>query len=404
MGAGRELFARRNDGSEFPVEIGLNPVQTPWGRGVLATVVDISPRRRVEQSFLQLVQSAPYGVIVVAVEGDGRIEFVNRMIEVAFGYTAGELIGQQIECLLPQRFRELHVPLRTTYSASPRLHRMGIGRDLMACHRSGSEFPVEIGLAPIFWEGRQCVMAVVTDISDRKLSESALKQANTNLEQFTYVASHDLRSPLHGLAELTDWMQEDIVNGDYAKLQSNLDRVRVRVLRMEKVISDLLAYARAGNPITQLEQVDPSTLLAGILDLIPLPDGFTLHSECRAKPFPAAKVPLETVLRNLIANAVKHHDREQGTVTVRIVEDDRYCRFSVVDDGPGVPEANLERIFKLFQTLSASQRNSSGIGLAISKRLVETHGGHIEVSSGIAEGRRGAEFSFWWPRFPQRDG
>lgn len=402
MGEGRELFALRADGSEFPVEIGLNPVQTPSGDGVLATIIDISRRKGAEHSFLQLIQNAPYGVIVVSKAEEGKILFSNAVIGQSFGYPADELTGKSIECLLPSRFHESHPQLRAGYSKAPKIHRMGMGRDLMACHKNGSEFPVEIGLSPIFWQGQQCIMAAITDISARKQSEQSLKQANANLEEFTYVASHDLRSPLHGLAELTEWMQEDISNQDYDKLSHNLDRIKIRVQRMERIISDLLAYARASNNKTEEELVDPRQLVDNILELAPLPPAFTLHTHCSIAPFMAAKTPIETVLRNLISNAVKHHDRENGQVDITIEADDRFCRFAIRDDGPGIPQASLERIFMLFQTLSATQRNHSGIGLAVSKRLVESHGGRIEAITGITEGR-GAEFRFWWPRFTQRN-
>ena len=119
------------------------------------------------------------------------------------------------------------------------------------------------------------------------------------------------------------------------------------------------------------------------------------------EPFLATRTPLETALRNLLGNASKHHDRGTGRVRVLARHDDRYCEISVIDDGPGVPLQARERIFKLFQTLSASKRGGSGIGLALTKRLVEVHGGRIEVISPVHEGR-GTCFRLWWPRFPRR--
>ena len=129
--------------------------------------------------------------------------------------------------------------------------------------------------------------------------------------------------------------------------------------------------------------------------------GFVIELNLAVAPFQATRTPLETVLRNLIANAVKHHDRATGQIRVQAHEDDSYCEVSVTDDGPGIPGASKERIFKLFQTLTASERGSSGIGLALTKRLVEVHGGRIEVTSPVSDDR-GACFTFWWPRFPRR--
>ena len=119
-----------------------------------------------------------------------------------------------------------------------------------------------------------------------------------------------------------------------------------------------------------------------------------------AAPLVTARTPLETVLRNLIGNAYQHHDRKTGSVVVRAEDADGYCLFTVSDDGPGIPTAAHERVFRIFQTLSPANRASSGIGLALTKRLVKLHGGRIEVDS--PEGTRGTSFRVWWPRFQWR--
>jgi signal transduction histidine kinase len=139
----------------------------------------------------------------------------------------------------------------------------------------------------------------------------------------------------------------------------------------------------------------------GILEIQPPPIGFAVDLDLAVAPFLATHTPLETVLRNLLSNAAKHHDRPSGVLTVSARVDDSFCEISVTDDGPGVPATGRERIFKLFQTLAASERAGSGIGLALTKRLVEVHGGRIEVISPVRDGR-GACFRFWWPRFPRR--
>jgi signal transduction histidine kinase len=119
-----------------------------------------------------------------------------------------------------------------------------------------------------------------------------------------------------------------------------------------------------------------------------------------AEPFVTTKTPLEAVLRNLIGNAVKHHDRQAGNVEIRVEDVGRYCVFTVSDDGPGIPVAAQERVFRMFQTLSPTARAGSGMGLALSKRLVESHGGRIALES--ADGVRGTSLRVWWPRFQWR--
>jgi signal transduction histidine kinase len=244
-------------------------------------------------------------------------------------------------------------------------------------------------------------LAVVSDISVRKRLELELRQANDNLQEFSYVASHDLRSPLRGIADLVEWIQADLGAQAAPEVTRNLGRVTLRIQRMERLIDDLLNYARAGRAATEFSAVDLDALVRGILEIQPPPAGFGIDLDLAVPVFQATRIPLETALRNLLSNAVKHHDRPTGRISVTACVDDNFCQISVTDDGPGVPATGRERIFKLFQTLAASERAGSGIGLALTKRLVEIHGGRIEVISPVSDGR-GACFRFWWPRFPRR--
>ena len=134
-----------------------------------------------------------------------------------------------------------------------------------------------------------------------------------------------------------------------------------------------------------------------------MPERFTLDtSALDARSFQAVRTPLSTVLRNLLGNAVKHHDRDEGLIRVAAHPDGNHMLITVTDDGPGVPPQASRRIFQLFQTLSSSRRaETSGIGLALCKRMTETHGGHIDVVSPVALGR-GAQFRVWWPMYPRR--
>jgi signal transduction histidine kinase len=176
--------------------------------------------------------------------------------------------------------------------------------------------------------------------------------------------------------------------------------VRDRVRRLEGVIDDLLAYAHAGTTFSDAEQVDLERLVADILELLPRPAGFNVTVKIDAKPFITNKTPLESVLRNLIDNAFKHHDLQNGEVAIRVEDVGRYCVFTIADNGPGIPPASQERVFRIFQTLANESNTHSGIGLALSKRLVEAHGGWIKVDS--AAGARGTAFHVWWPRFQYR--
>ena len=148
-----------------------------------------------------------------------------------------------------------------------------------------------------------------------------------------------------------------------------------------------------------MESIDPKSLIDGAIDILPPAIGFSIVVNIDAQPFVGAKAPIETVLRNLVSNAVKHHDRPAGQIDIRAADEGRYCVFSVSDDGPGIPAVSQERVFRMFQTLTGGNGEHSGIGLALCKRLVESHGGWIKLES---TGARGTTFRVWWPRFQWR--
>lgn len=354
-----------------------------------------------DTAFRLFFEASPYGQVLI--DASGVIVLVNRALQNILGYRSEALVGRSLTILLPERHREAHDGLVQGYFEDPQVRMMGTGRDLTARHCDGTEVPVEVGLSWLPWNGREHAVATVADISTRARLEGQLRRANAGLEEFLYVASHDLRSPVRGIRDLVDWIQEDLGDGAPPDVQRNLDRIAVRIDRLENLMDALLAYARAsgnGDAEASLATVDVQDLIREVLELDPLPPGFTVRVDVRVEPFQGARTPLQTVLRNLIGNAVKHHDRDRGEICVTAEPDGKYCLLEVADDGPGIPPAAHERIFRLFRTLTGDRRRRSGIGLALVKRLVSTHGGRVEVRSDADV--RGTTFRVWWPRFPRR--
>ena len=182
MGAGRDLYGLRKDGSEFPVEIGLGPVETDDGPMVLSAMLNISARkateltlRESEQRFRLVVEAAPNAMVMI--DRAGKIVLVNTQAERAFGYARAELAGQPVEMLLPERFRSRHPDLRKTFFSDPQPRPMGAGRDLYGLRKDGSEFPVEIGLNPIETDNGPMVLSAIVDITARKVAELALRES-----------------------------------------------------------------------------------------------------------------------------------------------------------------------------------------------------------------------------------
>ncbi|HSC69154.1 MAG TPA: PAS domain-containing sensor histidine kinase [Cellvibrio sp.] len=399
MGAGRDLYGKRKDSSEFPLEIGLRSLMADGEQLIVATIVDISRRKLLEERIINVIEASPYGNLLI--DKHGIIQLINPSLLRLFGYTKEELLGKSMDILLPERYREGHKKLRAGYNEKPSLRQMGVGRDLTGRHKNGTEVPIEIGLSQVKSDTGNLTLAVVTDISERKRLELNLKQANAHLEEFTYVASHDLKSPLRGISDLVEWVSEDLGTSAPEAVSKNIERIKLRIGRMEHLIEDLLLYARAGKRAKESTAIDVPLLIAGIIEMHPIPAAFHIQQEISINEIFAAKTPLETVLRNLFSNALKHHSGADPTIIISAEASGSYCLFKVSDNGPGIPRAAQERVFRLFQTLGNNETSGSGIGLALAKRLTESHGGQIELIS--TADHRGCSFHVWWPRFARKD-
>ncbi|HTP40586.1 MAG TPA: PAS domain-containing sensor histidine kinase [Steroidobacteraceae bacterium] len=394
LGKSRELFGRRQDGQEFPVEIGLRPLPGGDSTMFVATVLDISARRQAEASFHRVIEAAPCGMMMV--DATRRITLVNEHLLQLFGYERAELVGQSLDLLIPARHRDQHALHVRDYVRDATTRAMGQGLELTGLHKDGSEFAVEIGLNPVQVESGTAVLATVIDVSGHKLVEQRLRRANADLEEFANVASHDLRSPLRGIADLVDWIAQDLGTDVPGTVLHNIDRMRVRTLRMETLIENLLHYAKAGIAATEAETVDVAHWLQEEIDLQTAPAHVHFKVTTQIMRISILKTPLSTVLRNIISNAIKHNDMNPGQIEIDVRSEGAFLGFTIRDNGPGIPEDSREQIFKLFQRLS-TKREGSGMGLALVKRMVEAHGGMVSVGD-RTDGLRGAQFRVLWPR------
>jgi PAS domain S-box-containing protein len=358
-----------------------------------AAIKDVWAGPSAEDRFGRVVEALPAALLLV--RPDGRIEMVNGQCERMFGYDREELRGQPLEILLPERFRDGPV-------AAMLLRSIGEGTELFGVRKDGTEFPLEIGLNPVELNGTAMVVAMIADVTARRRVEAEkerqrtdLVRSNADLEEFAYVASHDLKAPLRGISHLVDWIAEDIGTAASAETIDNLRLVRGRVVRLQSLLDGLLAYARIGHSKSSFEEVDIPAVVQEIVSVLSPPSGFTIGCEGEMPPLHTHRASILVVLQNLIGNAIGHHDRTEGHVTVSMRLDNGVAEFRVGDDGPGIAPRFHERIFVIFQTLaSRDDVESSGIGLAIVKKRVEGHGGRIRVES--EPPIRGTTFIFTW--------
>ncbi len=232
---------------------------------------------------------------------------------------------------------------------------------------------------------------------ERDVIMQELQRSNVELDGFAYVASHDLKAPLRGIRNLADWISEDLGQSVSAETAENLTLLRGRADRLDSLLEGMLEYSRAGRRNELIEKVDLEKLVWDIAHYISPREGFTVEVDGGMSELVTYRVPLEKVLRNLIGNALKHHDGRTGKVIVSEKDLGNFIEISVADDGPGIPVQFQEKIFQMFQTLKPrDQVEGSGMGLAIVKKTVESVAGQVCVDSNPP--KRGAIFSFTWPK------
>ncbi len=247
------------------------------------------------------------------------------------------------------------------------------------------------------------VVVAHENITARKMAEESLArhadmlaESKAALEQFAYVASHDLRAPLRHIRSLASWVVEDAADALPEDSQGDLDQIQAQIVRMEKLLDDLLQYSRAGRLSYDPEVIDAKQMIDDLLLTCDMPSGFTVEVKVSTRAFKTARVPLELVLRNLITNAVEHHHRSEGRIEITQRKVEKGVEFVVRDDGPGIPEADHVDIYDMFKTLDGGHREveGSGMGLALVKKTIEAYSGCIYLESTPGAG---AAFRFIWP-------
>ena len=407
IGTGIELIGRRKDGSEFPLEMMLSPLESEDGILVTAAIRNISMRKQTEMYLAQmegryrgLLEAAPDAMVVV--NQAGYVVLLNLQAEKQFGYFHGELLGKKVEQIIPEGFAERLIADGLRSAEDALTQQIGMGIELTGRRKDGSEFPLELMLSPVGTGQEVLVTAAIRDITARKQAEGHLLQkmvelnrSNEELGQFAYVASHDLQEPLRMVASYTTLLSRRYKG----KLDSDADEFIAFAVdgasRMQRLIQDLLAYSRVGSSGKELSETSSEDALSRTLIILR-----GAIEDCGAivthDPLPvvlADEVQLVQLFQNLIGNAIKYQSSGVPSVHISALYDEHaQWVFAVKDNGIGIDPQYFERIFGMFQRLHKREEFAgTGIGLAICKKIVERHGGSISVASSAGHG---STFSF----------
>ncbi|HEX4134540.1 MAG TPA: ATP-binding protein [Bryobacteraceae bacterium] len=364
-------------------------------------------RRRADEKFRGLLESAPDAMVIV--NSAGEIVLINSQTEKVFGYPRRELLGKNMDILVPHRFRDLHSRHRNGYFTEPRVRAMGVGLELFGVRKNGDEFPVEISLSPLTTEEGVLVSSSIRDITDRKRFETALREKNLELENAnrakdTFLASmsHELRTPLNAILGFTSTLLMKLPGPLTPDQEKQLQTVRSSGRHLLSIINDLLDLARieSGRVEISEEEVHCGDAVAAVVDFIRIaaeekgitvvvdvPDEIVVRTDARA---------LHQILLNLANNAVKF--TAAGSVTFRVRTTERPegrvtgfsgIEFSVIDTGIGIRPEDQTRIFQAFSQVDSSHKRSyggAGLGLHVSRRLAEILGGSITFDSEVGKG------------------
>jgi PAS domain S-box-containing protein len=333
---------------------------------------------------------------------DGTITYVSPSVHRMLGYTPEEVLGTSAFRIISKLDRDRVIDL----------YRVGIVQrqettkmEYRLQRKDGTLLWVEAAGTPVKDAHGRIVQTLTTsrDISLRKESErerelynDELLRINRELDQFAYVVSHDLKAPLRGISTLSDFIEEDMADQPVSpEVRRHLSLMRERVLRLERMINDILEYSRAGRSVLQRTQTDVRALLRDVVELLNLPAAFPVVLQGQFPVMPVAQVLMEQVFSNLINNARVHHDKPSGTITITGAAAEGGWNFTVEDDGPGIAPEFHERIFEVFQQLHGrNAAQGTGIGLAIVRKIIEKEGGTIKVDAAIGKGTR---FLLFWP-------
>ena len=425
IGIGREVLGLRKDGSTFPMHLAVSELHLgdrQMFTGIARDITDLRHAiRQLQDSEARtrtILETAVDAIITI--DERGKVESMNPAAERLFGYPSAEVIGHNVKLLMPEPYRHEHDDYLNNYLTTGQKKIIGIGREVVGLRKDGSTFPMDLAVSEVRLGMRRLFTGIVRDISERKQAEEQLRfyagelqsrnadllRSNQELDEFAYIASHDLKEPLRGIHNYATFLLEDYKDKLNEEGSNKLETLRRLTQRMDVLLDSLLEFSRVGRLDFAIRQTDLDDVLEEVLDslrinlkernvAVRIPQTLpTIHGD---------RVRVGEVLRNLITNSMKYNDKADKWIEIghgidlglefqQTKPGENLIRhatvFYVRDNGIGIPDKHYEAIYRIFKRLHGRDEfgGGTGVGLTIVKKIIERHGGRIWLQSRPGEG------------------
>ncbi len=340
-----------------------------------------------------LIDAAPDSIILM--NEQFLIIGCNTKAELVFGWKKHEVINKKLsEIIIPAELMEAHEQDMEKYLHTSESTVMSKQLEITAIKKDRTEFPIELTISAANIETERLFIGFIRDISKRKIYEDnqnlllkSVEKKNKELNDFAYIVSHDLKAPLRAIGSLTNWLMKDYGDKFDADGKQYIELLIGRVSRMDSLIDGILQYSRIGKTKEGEQDIDMRNLINEIISALAPPDSIKITMDENLPVLHAGKISMVQIFQNLISNAISYMDKPLGLIHIGCVEEDSQWIFMVKDNGPGIEEKYFEKIFQIFQSLkSRDESESTGIGLAIVKKTIESYGGKVWVESVFGSG------------------
>jgi PAS domain S-box-containing protein len=390
IGIGREVTGRRRDGTPFPLHLSVGEMMIEGARKFTGILHDLSDRvalehqvRASEARWRSIIHSAVDGIVVI--DSHGRIEAFNPAAQRLFGYSEDELLGQNVNVLMPSPYHEEHNTYLARYLATGRAKIIGTGREVTGRRRDGTTFPLHLAVGELTVEGERRFTGILHDLTSRVRLEEQLREgaALAKVGEMAAVIAHEVKNPLAGIRGAIQVIGSRMPSE--SRDSAVLTDIVKRIDALDGLIKDLLIFARPPRPRPASVDVVPLvTMTADLLSRDPSLKNVTVGVTGSAPPVLADAEMLKIVFQNLLINSA-HAMQGKGRIDVAITTSDTTCHIAFTDTGPGIPTEIRDKIFTAFFT---TKSRGSGLGLATAKRLIEAHHGEIQIECPPTGGTR----------------